>query len=51
MKAAEKKRRPYVTNPDVCRTCLYGQQGCPVVAHLGKEVVACIGYKPAAVRI
>ena len=50
MKAVTRHRRSYVKDPDVCRTCYYGQQGCRTVSHLGAAVLACIGYLPAARR-
>ena len=43
--------RLVVKDNEVCKTCLYGQIGCPASNYIGKEVVACIGYKPAAERI
>ncbi len=46
------KRRSYVKDPDVCRTCRYGQNGFPCRNQLGKgKVVACIGYVPAMERV
>ncbi len=47
MKKVGQKRRPYVTDPDLCRVCRHGINGCPAQHHLGKEVCACIGYIPA----
>jgi len=53
MKPVDKqKRRSYVTDPDICLVCRYGQKGCPCQEHLGKGfVIACIGFFPAAKAI
>jgi len=44
-------KRRIVRDPDVCRTCYWGQRGCVSGRHLGEAVCACIGYYPAAVQI
>ena len=52
MKRPDEMRRPYVTDPDLCRVCLHGINGCPSAEHLAAgNVCACIGYKPSMVRV
>ena len=46
------KRRYYVSDPDACRMCRHGQNGCPGAEHLGKgKVIACLGYFPAMEQV
>ena len=46
------KRRYYVSDPDACRMCRHGQNGCPGAKHLGKgKVIACLGYFPAMEQV
>lgn len=48
---AQPKRRPYVKDPDMCRTCRHGLNGCPAAKHMGKGVCACISYFPAMEQV
>ena len=41
------RRYHYVKDPDMCRVCRHGINGCPTQKHLGVSVVACLGYMPA----
>lgn len=46
------KRRYYVSDPDACRMCRHGQNGCSGAKHLGKgKVIACLGYFPAMEQV
>ena len=52
MKRPNDTRRSYVKDNAMCHVCLNGQNGCPTQGHIGEgKLCACIGYRPAMVRI